>query len=59
MSASASKMKVFQLITKLSYDKFTYLTKQVLEEVKVEGIITKLNTIKGKTLLLNVNNRIV
>ena len=27
--------------------------------MKVEAIITKLNTAKGKTLLLNVNNRIV
>lgn len=25
----------------------------------MEGVITKLNTIKGKTLLLNVNDRIV
>ncbi len=52
-------MRVFQLITKLSFDKFTYLQKEVIEEIKIEGIITKLNTIKGKTLLLNVNNRIV
>jgi len=52
-------MKVFQIITKLPYDKFTYLPKQVIEEIKIEAIITKLNTIKGKTLLLNVNNRIV
>jgi DNA mismatch repair ATPase MutL len=52
-------MKVFQIITKLPYDKFTYLPKQVLEDIKIEAIITKLNTIKGKALLLNVNNRIV
>jgi len=51
-------MKVFQLITKLSYDKFTYLSKEVIDKIRIEGIITKLNTIKGKTLLLNVNNRI-
>lgn len=56
---SESKMKVFQTITKLPYDKFTYLPKQLLEDVKIEAIITKLNTIKGKALLLNVNNRIV
>jgi DNA mismatch repair ATPase MutL len=59
MGVSAGKMKVFQQITKLSYDKFTYLSKELLEDVRVEGIITKLNTIKGKTLLLNVNSRIV
>jgi hypothetical protein len=52
-------MKVFQTITKLPYDKFTYLPKQALEEVRAEAIITKLNTIKGKALLLNVNNRII
>lgn len=52
-------MKVFQIITKLPYDKFTYLAKQILEDIKIEAIITKLNTIKGKALLLNVNNRIV
>lgn len=56
---SESKMKVFQIITKLPYDKFTYLPKQLLDDVKIEAIITKLNTIKGKALLLNVNNRIV
>lgn len=47
------------MITKLSYDKFTYLPKDILETIKIEAIITKLNTIKGKTLCLNVNNRIV
>lgn len=59
LSVSKSKMKVFQMITKLSYDKFTYLPKDILETIKIEAIITKLNTIKGKTLCLNVNNRIV
>jgi DNA mismatch repair ATPase MutL len=52
-------MKAFQNITKLPYDKFTYLPKEIVDEVKLEMIITKLNTIKGKTLLLNINNRIV
>lgn len=32
---SKSKMKVFQLITKLSYDKFTYLPKDILEDIKI------------------------
>ena len=58
MSVSAAKMRIFQGITKLSYDKFTYLSKEVLEKIRIEGIITKLNTTKGKTLLLNINNRI-
>jgi hypothetical protein len=58
MSVSAAKMRIFQSITKLSYDKFTYLSKEVLEKIRIEGIITKLNTTKGKTLLLNINNRI-
>jgi DNA mismatch repair ATPase MutL len=52
-------MKVFQIITKLPYDKFAYLPKQVLEDIHIEGIISKLNAVKGKILLLNVNNRIV
>ena len=56
---SKAKLKIFQVITKLSFDKFTYIPKEILEDMKVEGIITKLNTVKGKTLMLNVNNRIV
>ena len=58
-SISKAKLKIFQVITKLSFDKFTYIPKEILEDMKVEGIITKLNTVKGKTLMLNVNNRIV
>ena len=59
LSISKAKLKIFQVITKLSFDKFTYIPKEILEDMKVEGIITKLNTVKGKTLMLNVNNRIV
>lgn len=52
-------MHVFQMITHLPFDKFIYFPVEVVENAKVEGIMTKLNAAKGKTLLLNINNRIV
>ena len=53
-------MTIFQLITNLPYDKITYLlNKEITTSVEGSGIITKLNASKGKTLLLNINNRIV
>lgn len=59
LGAATGKMRVFQLITKLPFDKFIYLPKEMIEEIKIEGMITKLNTTKSKSLLLNVNSRIV
>ena len=53
-------MSIFQQITKLPYEKITYMPKKKLTvAVEGEGIITKLNACKGKSLLLNINNRIV
>ena len=59
LGVATGKMRVFQLITKLPFDKFIYLPKEIIEEIKIEGMITKLNTTKSKSLLLNVNSRIV
>ena len=53
-------MQIFQQITKLSYDKFTYLPLTRLNHCcEFEAIISKINSCKGKNLLLNINNRIV
>lgn len=53
-------MQIFQQITKLSYDKFSYVNcAKVGHAVDMEAIITKINCCKGKTLMLNINNRIV
>ena len=53
-------MQLFQQITKLSYDKFTYLpSTKLTHSLEAEAIISKINSCKGKTLLLNINNRIV
>jgi len=53
-------MQIFQQITKLSYDKFTYISNiKIGPDSEIEAIITKINACKGKTLMLNINNRIV
>lgn len=54
-------MQIFQQITKLSYDKFSYIAHHKINnsDVEVEAIITKINSCKGKNLMLNINNRVV
>lgn len=53
-------MQIFQQITKLSYDKLSYIAPLKLSNgMKIESIITKINSCKGKTFMLNINNRIV
>jgi hypothetical protein len=55
-----SKMEIFQQITKLSYDKFSYVALfRIGYGAQIEAIITKINSCKGKTLMLNINNRII
>lgn len=53
-------MQIFQQITKLSFDKFSYIAhKKINNGAEIEAIITKINCCKGKTLMLNINNRII
>lgn len=54
-------MQIFQQITKLSFDKFSYVAPCKLNNlsIEVQAIVTKINSCKGKTLMLNINNRIV
>lgn len=53
-------MQIFSVITKLSFDKFSYISSQkVGYGAEMQAIMTKINCCKGKTLMLNINNRVI